>query len=258
MREPLNPYQPPSAAVEGAADAPFAVAPLTSSWKAVTGAASFYFGNLGTIAAITLPVFTPVELLKNYLLHTAQAEESFTAMSRAEMFVEAIFGSLVTAALVLALLQKIETGQAMSPGKALREGLLRFGAVIGARFRVGLLSIIGILLLVVPGVIWMLRYSVSDAAVTLEHGRGSTDALSRSATLVRGRTWKVLGVWLLAMVPVLGMQFIGGMIAGLIDSWPVTGLIDAMNDVVYRFFAVMGLWLYLALGGRDREAPPAP
>jgi hypothetical protein len=247
----MNPYQPPAYEAESATAASTLGRPFTSVFGLLGDALSLYFGNLPTIAAITLSVFGPVNFLKCYLVHAANLEENVAASARVEMGVESVFGPLVTAALLVALVHKIRTGRAMRFGKAFARGFKHWGSVFGARFRSGLFIGLGLLLFVVPGLIWTVKYSLTDEIATFEVDRSSTRVLSRSAELTKGRAWKIFAVGLLAAIPVMGLQFAGGVVSGLTASWVVTALVDCVADVGYRFFVAVMLLVYL---GSDPDA----
>ena len=250
----MNPYQPPSLAAEAGSASPASVlgGPFTSVFGLLGNALSLYFGNFTRIAAITLTVFGPVNFIKCYLIHAAKIEDNLAASSRVEMLVENVFGSLVTAALLTALAHKIKTGRDMGVREAFSRGVAHWGRVFGARFRSGLYIGLGLLLLVVPGVIWLVKYSLTDEVVTLEVNRSASRVLSRSAELTQGRGWKIIAVGLLAAIPVLGLQFAGGMVSALSGSWVVTALVDCVGDVGFRFFVAVMLLVYLGsdAGGR--------
>lgn len=245
----VNPYQPPSIEAEAAPNAPMAVGPLTVG--GVLGQAiSLYFGSIGTVAAITLTIFAPVELAKNFFIHAAKLGDDVGATTRVEMVVESAFGSLVTAALLHALLHKLRTGRALGVKEALSRGFRRWGNVFGARFRAGFIIVVGLLLLVIPGVRWMVKYALTDEIAALDPDRGANDALNSSAELGKGHGWTIFAVGLLAGIPVLTLQFLGGVASGFADSWVVTTLVDCVNDVIYRFFVPVMLLVYLGAGGQ--------
>jgi hypothetical protein len=52
---------------------------------------------------------------------------------------------------------------------------------------------IGLLLVIIPGLIWLAYFSLAPAIVKVEHA-GVWDSLRRSRDLVRGNFWRVLGV----------------------------------------------------------------
>jgi uncharacterized membrane protein len=60
---------------------------------------------------------------------------------------------------------------------------------IGVAFGVGL----GLILLIVPGMLWALRWSVA-VPVAVAEAPGISAALARSAALTRGHRWAILGV----------------------------------------------------------------
>lgn len=252
----MNPYQPPAAAL---VDRPAgAVEPFTSVLGLLGRASSVYSSNLGIIAAVTLVVFVPVELAKNWIIVGAHLQERYADILRLEMVVESVFGSLVTAALLYALVEKMERGRTVGVKEALSAGAKRWGAVFGARFRAGLYILVGLLLLVVPGVMFMVRYALTDEVATLEVDRSGPRVLERSKELAQGKGGMILGVGVLSFLLVSVPQFMGGFLSGLVDWWVVTALIDAGVDVLYRFFVVVTLLMYLGLAGREgRGAPPA-
>jgi hypothetical protein len=245
----MNPYQPPSREAEISPSAPATVEAFSSVGGLFGRALSLYFGNLGSIAAITLIVFIPVEFGKNYLEHAANLEDNIAAGARIETFVESVFGALVTAALLHALSHKIRTGRDLSVREAFARGSRRWGSVFGARFRAGLWVLLGLLALVVPGLMWLVKYALTDEIATLEVNRSSKRVLNRSAELTRGYGWKICGVGLLAFLPVVTLQVAGGVVSGLAGSWVVTALLDSVNDVVYRFLTAVMLLIYLGLDG---------
>jgi hypothetical protein len=246
-----NPYLPPAS---DTAAAPFesaqTIPPFVTVGDLLKRSVSFYFANIQTIAAITLVVFVPVEIVKNLLEHAARVEDNIPLTMRVETVIESVFGSLVTAALLSSLKTKIDTGRALSLRDAFSAAGSRWGSVFAARFRSGLFVLVGIVLAIVPGVIWLVRYSLVDEVATLEGGGRAAQTMDRSRALVRGHGWKVFWAGLVSLVVVLTIQFIGGMISGLASVWIVTAMVDSVNDVIYRFFAVLMLLMYLGLGGR--------
>lgn len=254
----MNPYQPPSELASVPVPSPTAVEPFSSVSGLLGRALSLYFGNIVSIASITLVVFVPVELAKNYFLHAAKLEDDVVAGSRIETLVGSVFGSLVTAALLHALHHKIRTGHDLGVREALSRGAKRWGNVFSARFRSGLYILGGLLLLVVPGLMWIVKYALTDEIATLDPDLSASRVLPRSAELTRGHMWKICGVGLLAFLPVFTFQFAGGVASGFADSWVVTAVIDCVSDVVYRFLVAVSLLVYLGLNDRAEAAGHVP
>jgi len=245
-----NPYQPPAAEL-GTAElaSPAEIEPFTSVFGLLGRAFGLYFGNLGTIAAITLIVFAPVEILKHFLVTSRHLEENIAATMRIEGLIETVFGALVAPALIEALVHKLETGRALGVGAALSAGFKRWLNVFGARLVSGLMIGLGSLLLIVPGLICAVRYSVTDPVATLEPPSKVNNVLRRSSELLKGHGLKVLGVGILALLVVFTTQFVGGIVSALVEFWPVTAAMDCLNDVVYRFLTAVMLLVYLGVGG---------
>lgn len=112
--------------------------------------------------------------------------------------------------------------------------VLRF---IGVTLVTVLLAFFGLLLLVVPGVYWGLKYSFA-AAFVLEDGDGILRALERSAALTEGVKWE-----LLAQIVV----FIGVLLLGLLAL--LVGLLPA-----FLLIQVAWAWTYVDLR-RQMEEP---
>jgi hypothetical protein len=107
----------------------------------------------------------------------------------------------------------------------------RLGTLLGATLLLSIGVGIGFLLLVVPGLILLARWSLVVPLVVIE-GRGVRSALSRSAELVRGQTGRVLVIVLVAtlvsgvantaitsafgFLPAFWAAWIGGTVAGAV------------------------------------------
>jgi hypothetical protein len=76
----------------------------------------------------------------------------------------------------------------------------RFGAVFGLGILTGLGMIAGLLLLIVPGIILAVRWSVAVPAL-LSEGIGITAALGRSWEETKGRFWTIFFVMLIIYLP---------------------------------------------------------
>jgi hypothetical protein len=95
-------------------------------------------------------------------------------------------------------------------------GVLVFlGAVEPLAVPAGAIGVVLLLLGIVPAVIVFLRLSFAPAIVMVEGLKG-TAALGRSWRLVRGLTWKVLGVTLLGSLIVFALLLVLGAIFGVV------------------------------------------
>ena len=96
-----------------------------------------------------------------------------------------------------------------------------FWQYLGASLLVGLIVVVGIILLIVPGIIWALRYMFVPYLV-IDRKLGVMAALRESSRITLGHKWQLLG-----LVVVLGLLNILGLLAlvvGLLVTVPVTML----------------------------------
>jgi hypothetical protein len=116
-------------------------------------------------------------------------------------------------------------GREPTLGRAASIGLRRFWSVLLVGVLVGLSVGLGLVLLIVPGLIVAVRLAVAMPALIVEDARGRA-ALRRSWRLVRGRSWMVAGVLVLAMFLSSMVAFGVGLVLGLI------GLPDVVSGAV--------------------------
>jgi len=100
----------------------------------------------------------------------------------------------------------------------------KFGALCITAFLVGLGVFAGTLLLIVPGVILAVWWSLSGVVVMLEDARG-TAAMRRSRELVRGNAWRMFGLILLSsLMAGVVTAITGAVLAGLFGWAPFAGV----------------------------------
>ena len=80
-------------------------------------------------------------------------------------------------------------------GGVLRVAWSRFGSLLGAQIVAGLMVLLGFLLFVVPGVIFMVSYAFVASVIMLENAN-SAEGRQRSWELARGNRWKIFAIWL--------------------------------------------------------------
>jgi hypothetical protein len=85
--------------------------------------------------------------------------------------------------------------------------------MLGLMMGAGILVFLGFILLIVPGVLLALRWSVAGPALVLE-GRAIPEAMGRSADLTRDRRMSILLLFLIF----LGIQFVLQAVLGAVGS----------------------------------------
>jgi hypothetical protein len=118
-------------------------------------------------------------------------------------------------------------GQPVDIGETLQRGLTRFLPLVGLAFLYSLGIMLGLLLLVVPGIILMVMWAVVVPACVVE-GLSPTASMSRSSKLTKGHRWKIFGVMLLLLV----LNFIASGMLALVLA-PTGHAVATIGDFVW-------------------------
>jgi hypothetical protein len=143
-----------------------------------------------------------------------------------------------------------------SVGQLLRSVEPVFWPLVGVSILAGLGIGLGFVLLIVPGLILMVIWSVV-APVTVLERPGVFAAFGRSRQLVRGNGWNVFGVIILVFLAVVVISVAAGLVAGSLGSvgralvqWAVTAALAPVT-------ALSASVLYFELR-RQRDESVAP
>lgn len=132
--------------------------------------------------------------------------------------------------------------------EALKAGAPRFFSFIWAGVLMALISFLGFMLLVIPGIYWVILYSLYPYALLIEDKRGWS-ALKRSRELVKGYWWAVLGrllafslvIWTIMLV----VSFVGGLLNNFIAAQTLVYVVSAL---VMPFGIAYSYLIYKSLG----------
>jgi hypothetical protein len=100
-----------------------------------------------------------------------------------------VFGPIYAGGIITALLQRM-SGSRITYAEAIRAGVHHWGRLFGARIVAGLIIGLGFLALIIPGVIFAIRYCLVDEVVVVE-GRGAMISRLRSTYLTRGKGFQI-------------------------------------------------------------------
>jgi hypothetical protein len=137
------------------------------------------------------------------------------------VFAGVLFGlvlNMIAQAMILYIAFQYLRGQPASMGDAVQKGLARFLPILGVIILYSLGAGVGFLLLIIPGIILMIRWSVALPACVVE-GLGPVASLGRSANLTKGYRWKIFGIFLLMW---LASILVGSLIGLLSDPFGLT------------------------------------
>ncbi len=148
---------------------------------------------------------------------------------------------------VVRIVQDVETDGIvdLSVGDVLSSVLPRLVPIILLQIVVGILTAIGFVFLIVPGVILTLMWIVSLPAMVIEGG-GVFDSMSRSSDLTRDNRMRILWLGILILLIYLAIAIIGGL---LIAAIPVVGviLLIVLGVLLYPYIAIISAVLYYRL-----------
>jgi Membrane domain of glycerophosphoryl diester phosphodiesterase len=218
-----------------------------------------------TLVAIAAVVVVPLTLLQYGIGHWfrtngQQLEDqvvvstSFWAVASASLLA-ALVGLLLYQVLTGAITRTIAkevAGQDLGLEQSYRFGLARLGPILVVSVLVGLATLLGLIVFIIPGIYICVRLAVSIQALVVEDRRG-TEAMRRSWHLVGGHWWHAAFTLLVAAL-------ITGVVNAVITApfsagaWLLQGIAAAVaTTVTLPYGALVGVLLYLDL--RARKEP---
>lgn len=153
-----------------------------------------------------------------------------------------VASALLQASLVRATILHLD-GQPVRFGAVAAVGFSMLPRLIGLSIVVAIGSALGMVLLIVPGVILYLMWSVA-VPVAVQEGLGIGDSLRRSRELTSGVRWRIFGLFLVLGIGVGLLMMLAGAVLGAIFGAGVAGVIA---NIISLFFAPLGAAIAAAL-----------
>ena len=163
------------------------------------------------------------------------------------------------AALVKAV-DDVRDGRAdLSLGETFAAAQEHLTAVIVAGILAAIGIIVGLILLIVPGLVLMTWWAVIIPTIVLEN-RSAGESFTRSRELVRGYGWSVFGVIVLVILLLIGFQIVLGLVLTPLADWLQSFVSQIVSGTLTApFIAVVLTLLYLRLrAAKEPAATPAP
>lgn len=159
-------------------------------------------------------------------------------ISFAEIYLAFLIGSLVISSLLHAAIAQATvvtlSGQRASIGGSIGAALRAFVPIIIIWIFVTLGALLGLILLVVPGIILLLGWSLIVPVRVVER-TGIFATMGRSWSLTSGHRWAILGLVLVFYVGAFAVQLVGATFAGVaIFAQPTS---SAMPPLAYMVFS---------------------
>jgi hypothetical protein len=216
--------------------------------------------HLHLFTLIALTVWLPGHVVINYLDFFTPEKGAADAAARGfrvALSMEAIFGPLVVAS-TLAALVRIARGEPARYAQALAEGLAAWPRLFIARLVASVLVLAGLIALVVPGLIILVRLSFVDALVVLD-GVPLGAALRASNALTLGRRLAIFWTGGVLFAAVFAIAMALSTLAGAAHHFVVQVLADCVIAVTQTVFTIALFLFYReARHAAPAAAPPAP
>ena len=165
---------------------------------------------------------------------------------------------LVQAALVKAA-QDIRDGRAdLTIGQTISAAWEVIGPVAGASILAGIAIVVGLFLLIVPGLFLITIWAVIVPAIVIERV-GAMSSFGRSRGLVKGNGWNVFGILVITFLILLGVELVIGLILSPLNNTALTNAISTVvaGSLVAPFQALVVTTIYYRLVGVESGVAPA-
>ena len=149
------------------------------------------------LAACYLIVWLPLGMAIAYVDYHHIAEDDFASSYRLENAGQMWIGIIAVGAILSVASVAADRGKPTF-SEAIGVGLARWGNLWTSYFCYGIVAAFGLILLVIPGIYFMVRAVYADVIAVSEQAHGPT-AIRRSFELTKGRFWETFAVCLTIM-----------------------------------------------------------
>ena len=212
-----------------------------------------YKAHWRTLLPIAFVVYLALGLINLLLVATLTW---FGALLGAIVALVGVFwlqGALVRA------VEDVRDGRAdLSLGETFERVRPQLGSIIVGGLLAALGILIGLVLLIVPGLVLLTWWVLVIPVIVLEQLRAG-EAFTRSRELVRGHGWSVFGVIVLTLLIVIGVSIVLSLLLLPVSDWLQSFLSNVVSGtLVAPFIAVTWTLLYYRLRAAKEPAVASP
>jgi hypothetical protein len=149
-------------------------------------------------------------------------------------------GSLIT-------YQTLTAGLPVSAGDATRAAAGRFGTLWRVALASGVLLLVGLVLLIVPGIIAGVGFCTASAVVMAEN-KNTGPAMERAWDLSRGQRWRLVGLAGLLLVASLGVLLAGVIVGAILGAAGAQDAIDPVANLGFGPIAETAIAMVTTVG----------
>jgi hypothetical protein len=224
------------------------IPPFTGATDGIGPAFHLFRKNFWLITKIVFVIVAPLEIFK-----ALSFRQGFTdwQLPFGLFVMQLVCNFLLVPALFYSLLKVVQTGNAPGVNEAYRWSLGKLPKLALAAVISWILTMIGFVLLIIPGIILSIVFALVYPVAVFEKG-SAIDALRRSAYLTRGRR---LSIFLAYFVITLLVGVISMGVSGVasifvingITFWPFEVGIAVISDIFAEGLTVLSLVIYLGI-----------
>lgn len=155
---------------------------------------ALYRSQFAVLMGTALVIFVPIGILGGIVASSGSVFLAFVVLG-----LSLIGSALYTGAVVEAVNDMRDGRRDFSVGDLLQAASPFILPLIAAGFLYGVMVVVGLILLIVPGLVFLTWFSLYAPAIVIER-RGIFDAFTRSRDLIRGNGWRVFGVLIVAVL----------------------------------------------------------
>ncbi len=224
----------------------------------VDGAVKLYRRDWLALTGIAALVLVPLTFIQLWVTQTMVSsvdvfatDAEFTAMTTQLVLVTLVFlvvQLLIAQPFLVAAISRAAAdaylGEQVTLGSTLRYALSRLPAILWVTVITLVVTTIGFILLIIPGILAAVRLTLAPAVVVVEDVRG-TKAVGRSWNLTAGHFWRVFGTLILSgIITAVGaaiIQIPAELITAQMgpDGWPVSALGSAVATALITPFSLL-------------------
>jgi uncharacterized membrane protein len=207
-----------------------------------------FTGNIWLITKLVFALFAPFEIFKVLSIDSAQKSwQAAVVLGLLGLLCQA----LIAPSVIYALVTLRHTGVAPGLNESYRWGLSRLGKLCVCAVMTYVLTLLGFVLLIIPGIIVSCALELVYPIATLED-LGPVEVLKRSWNLTKGYRWNIfLAGLVLALLGWVVSLPVSGIIAMLAFSktrvWPVEAAVALVTDIIRVSMTVLSLVIYLSI-----------
>lgn len=201
-------------------------------------------------------VWIPGNLLINYLDAFVLSEGQELRTLQVSNAVQSLWGNLATGGILFQLCQALR-GRPVAFGDMVKAAFTHWGRLWVAGFISGIMTVIGLVLLIFPAFIVIVRTNFANSAAVDAPMSGSS-AVQESWDITKGHFWRILGYSLLmGSICVSPMIMFGALspLLPLLENWAVNAVVSTALELPLIYLLAFTLVFYRELKALSQARP---